>query len=136
MAAATSRSRPVLGGCGRPRSSETDFVWFAGIGDSRSDGVYQHCPLGCTTSALYVRARPDTIARSAWIARARRGIEATKKQYSPQRHKEHKEDCSRCFNKGHDMKRWLFFVYGVSGHLLFLGTFAYMAGFVGNFLVP
>src|SRR5687768_4516653 len=34
------------------------------------------------------------------------------------------------------MKRWLFFVYGVSGHLLFLGTFAYMAGFVGNFLVP
>jgi protein-S-isoprenylcysteine O-methyltransferase Ste14 len=34
------------------------------------------------------------------------------------------------------MRRWLFFVYGVAGHLLFLGTFAYMAGFVGNFLVP
>jgi len=34
------------------------------------------------------------------------------------------------------MKRWLFFTYGVTCHLLFLGTFAYMAGFVGNFLVP
>jgi methanethiol S-methyltransferase len=34
------------------------------------------------------------------------------------------------------MRRWLFFVYGVASHLLFLGTFAYMAGFVGNFLVP
>jgi protein-S-isoprenylcysteine O-methyltransferase Ste14 len=34
------------------------------------------------------------------------------------------------------MRRWLFFVYGVLCHLLFLGTFAYMAGFVGNFLVP
>jgi len=34
------------------------------------------------------------------------------------------------------MKRWLFFVYGVSCHLLFLGTFAYMAGFVGNLFVP
>jgi protein-S-isoprenylcysteine O-methyltransferase Ste14 len=34
------------------------------------------------------------------------------------------------------MKRWLFFAYGVAGHLLFLGTFAYMAGFVGNLLVP
>lgn len=34
------------------------------------------------------------------------------------------------------MKRWLFFLYGVACHLLFLGTFAYMAGFVGNFFVP
>ncbi len=34
------------------------------------------------------------------------------------------------------MKRWLFFIYGVGCHLLFLGTFAYMAGFVGNLLVP
>ena len=34
------------------------------------------------------------------------------------------------------MKRRLFFLYGVSCHLLFLGTFAYMAGFVGNLLVP
>ena len=34
------------------------------------------------------------------------------------------------------MRRWLFFVYGVTGHLLFLGIFAWMAGFVGNFLVP
>ena len=34
------------------------------------------------------------------------------------------------------MQRWLFFVYGVACHLLFLGTFAYMAGFVGDFLVP
>src|SRR6185436_1827498 len=34
------------------------------------------------------------------------------------------------------MKRWSFFVYGVFCHLLFLATFAYMAGFVGNFLVP
>lgn len=38
--------------------------------------------------------------------------------------------------KGFAMRRWLFFVYGVLCHLLFLGTFAYMAGFVGNFLVP
>lgn len=34
------------------------------------------------------------------------------------------------------MKRWLFFVYGVACHGLFLVTYAYMAGFVGNLLVP
>ena len=34
------------------------------------------------------------------------------------------------------MRRWGFFVYGVCCHLLFLATFAYMAGFVGNLLVP
>src|SRR5262249_26207862 len=34
------------------------------------------------------------------------------------------------------MRRWSFFVYGVFCHLLFLATYAYMAGFVGNFLVP
>jgi len=34
------------------------------------------------------------------------------------------------------MKRWLFFVYGVTCHVLFFAVFAYMAGFVGNFLVP
>jgi len=34
------------------------------------------------------------------------------------------------------MKRWLFFLYGVGCHLLFLATFAYMIGFVGNLLVP
>ncbi len=34
------------------------------------------------------------------------------------------------------MKRWLFLVYGVAGHATFLATYAYMAGFVGNFLVP
>ncbi len=34
------------------------------------------------------------------------------------------------------MKRWLFFTYGVACHLLFLGTFVYMAGFLGDFLVP
>jgi protein-S-isoprenylcysteine O-methyltransferase Ste14 len=33
------------------------------------------------------------------------------------------------------MKRWLFFIYGVCCHLLFLVTFAYLAGFVGNLLV-
>jgi methanethiol S-methyltransferase len=33
------------------------------------------------------------------------------------------------------MRRCLFFVYGVACHLLFLGTFAWMAGFVGNLLV-
>lgn len=33
------------------------------------------------------------------------------------------------------MKRYLCFAYGVACHLLFLATFAYMAAFVGNFLV-
>jgi protein-S-isoprenylcysteine O-methyltransferase Ste14 len=34
------------------------------------------------------------------------------------------------------MKRWLFFIYGVGCYLLFLLIFAYLAGFVGNFVVP
>jgi protein-S-isoprenylcysteine O-methyltransferase Ste14 len=34
------------------------------------------------------------------------------------------------------MKRSLYLLYGVACHLLFLGIFAYMAGFVGNLLVP
>lgn len=34
------------------------------------------------------------------------------------------------------MKRMAFFVYGVTGHLLFLATYAWLAGFVGNLLVP
>lgn len=34
------------------------------------------------------------------------------------------------------MKRWLFFVYGALCHLLFLATFAWLAGFVGDFLSP
>jgi protein-S-isoprenylcysteine O-methyltransferase Ste14 len=34
------------------------------------------------------------------------------------------------------MKRWLFFVYGVASHLLFLVVFACMAAFVGNFILP
>jgi protein-S-isoprenylcysteine O-methyltransferase Ste14 len=34
------------------------------------------------------------------------------------------------------VKRWSFFVYGSLNHLLFVAIFAYMAGFVGNFLVP
>lgn len=34
------------------------------------------------------------------------------------------------------MKRWLFFLYGVFAHLLFLVTFAYLAGFVAGCFVP
>jgi protein-S-isoprenylcysteine O-methyltransferase Ste14 len=34
------------------------------------------------------------------------------------------------------MRRWLFFTYGVVCHVLFLGTFAWMACFVGGVLVP
>lgn len=34
------------------------------------------------------------------------------------------------------MKRLVFLVYGVVCHLLFLATFAYLAGFVGNLIVP
>lgn len=34
------------------------------------------------------------------------------------------------------MKRTLFLAYGIGCHLLFLGTYAYMAGFVGNYAVP
>lgn len=34
------------------------------------------------------------------------------------------------------MRRWLFFLYGVTAHVIFFGVYAYMAGFVGNFLVP
>ncbi|MCO6044472.1 isoprenylcysteine carboxylmethyltransferase family protein [Aeoliella sp. ICT_H6.2] len=34
------------------------------------------------------------------------------------------------------MKRAVYMVYGVACHLLFLGTFAYMAGFVGDLWVP
>ena len=34
------------------------------------------------------------------------------------------------------MKRWFFLVYGVGGHVTFLATYAYMAGFVGNLFVP
>lgn len=34
------------------------------------------------------------------------------------------------------MKRWAFLFYGIGCHLLFLATYAYMAGFVGNFVVP
>jgi protein-S-isoprenylcysteine O-methyltransferase Ste14 len=35
-----------------------------------------------------------------------------------------------------DMKRWMFLTYGVACHVLFLGLYAYMAGFVGSLLVP
>jgi protein-S-isoprenylcysteine O-methyltransferase Ste14 len=34
------------------------------------------------------------------------------------------------------MKRMSFFLYGVGAHLAFLAVYAYLAGFVGNFLVP
>lgn len=34
------------------------------------------------------------------------------------------------------MRRWSFFAYGVFGHLLFLATYVYMAGFVGGLFVP
>jgi protein-S-isoprenylcysteine O-methyltransferase Ste14 len=34
------------------------------------------------------------------------------------------------------MQRWIFFLYGVFGHLLFLAVYAYMAAFTGGFLVP
>ena len=34
------------------------------------------------------------------------------------------------------MRRWLFFTYGVTCHLLFLVTFAALAGFVGGFGLP
>jgi protein-S-isoprenylcysteine O-methyltransferase Ste14 len=34
------------------------------------------------------------------------------------------------------MKRWLFFLYGISCHVLFFAVFAYLAAFVGNTLVP
>lgn len=34
------------------------------------------------------------------------------------------------------LKRIAFFVYGVTGHLLFLATYAWLAAFVGNLVVP
>lgn len=34
------------------------------------------------------------------------------------------------------MKRVLFFIYGVTGHLLFLAVYTWLALFVGNFLLP
>jgi protein-S-isoprenylcysteine O-methyltransferase Ste14 len=40
-------------------------------------------------------------------------------------------------NKGNKtMKRVAFFIYGVAGHLLFLAIYAWLAAFIGNFLVP
>jgi protein-S-isoprenylcysteine O-methyltransferase Ste14 len=43
---------------------------------------------------------------------------------------------SKPIPKGSAMRRWLFFAYGVICHLLFLGTFVWMACFVGGFLAP
>ncbi len=34
------------------------------------------------------------------------------------------------------MKRWFFFIYGVLCHLSFFAVYAYLIGFLGNFLVP
>jgi methanethiol S-methyltransferase len=34
------------------------------------------------------------------------------------------------------MKRWVYLVYGVACHLLFLAAYAYFCGFTGNLLVP
>lgn len=34
------------------------------------------------------------------------------------------------------MQRTAFFIYGVTGHAIFLAVYAWLAGFVGNFLVP
>jgi protein-S-isoprenylcysteine O-methyltransferase Ste14 len=34
------------------------------------------------------------------------------------------------------MKRWFFFSFGLASYLLFLAIYVYMAGFVGNLLVP
>lgn len=34
------------------------------------------------------------------------------------------------------MKRWLFFAYGMGCYALFFGLYAYMAAFVGGFIVP
>jgi protein-S-isoprenylcysteine O-methyltransferase Ste14 len=34
------------------------------------------------------------------------------------------------------MRRWLFLIYGATAYVLFLGIYAYMAGFLGNFWVP
>ena len=37
---------------------------------------------------------------------------------------------------GTPMRRWSYFLYGIFCYLLFFATFAYMFGFVGNWLVP